>query len=508
SSTYTSSEESLQTAVWWLQDCLRNHEACNREKVSSLNAPWHPTRLLYHGESGGIVQLILTAEKPPIGPYTTLSHRWGTAQFIKLLRSNISAFHSGIAVTKLPKTFQEAIIISRRLGAQYIWIDSLCIMQDKDDLSDWLHEAALMSKVYSHSYCNISASDTEDNLEGLFRSRDAHQIRPTSVKLCVEGLHAISKYIDCKVEHDDYWKTNVEECLIQKRGWVFQERLLAPRVLHCGHYQLFWECRQKTACETYPHPFPHRIRYSSFKFNLDVVVQRDSDPDIMDSCSYIWGRLVEAYAQTTVTCATDKLIAISGIAKYFSGITGDTYIAGMWRKDLEGQLLWWCFDDDDTRKEDLQVHSRPSCYRAPTWSWASLDRSVVWDSAARDMLITVRDVVLTYATDDVTGLVTGGWLDLQGLLKPMSLLQEDKTQGGKEENIWIILDGHTEAFLSDSTAVNLDIPQFDSSKFDMDNAQQSLFYMPACDHEYYWSVKYLLLRVIDPSQGLFERIGI
>jgi hypothetical protein len=92
----------------------------------------YPTRLLDLAISQGShhsVRLIHSADEVMSGLYGTLSHCWGRSQFIQLNESTLSALRSGILVEDLPRTFREAIIIRRRLGVRYIWIDSMCIQQ-------------------------------------------------------------------------------------------------------------------------------------------------------------------------------------------------------------------------------------------------------------------------------------------------------------------------------------------------------------------------------------------
>src|SRR5579859_4557773 len=167
----TGSEEAWLTASNWLESCLSQHNTCN---VEARKESWYPTRLLDLGVENAMVddvRLIVTATEPPAGRYATLSHCWGSAQFIQLNRSTFNQLRGGIHVNEMPKTFSDAVQVTRRLGIRYLWIDSLCIFQDKDDLSDWLAEAALMHKVYSYSFCNISAAAATDPSKGLFFSR-------------------------------------------------------------------------------------------------------------------------------------------------------------------------------------------------------------------------------------------------------------------------------------------------------------------------------------------------
>lgn len=65
-----------------------------------------------------------------------------------------------IFLSDLPPLFQDAIIITRQLGLRYLWIDSLCIIQDS--LRDWETEAAKMASIYQNSYVTISATDASN----------------------------------------------------------------------------------------------------------------------------------------------------------------------------------------------------------------------------------------------------------------------------------------------------------------------------------------------------------
>jgi hypothetical protein len=457
----------------------------------------------------------------------TLSHRWGTAQFTKLLKSNLDSFCDGISVADLPKIFQEAVFASRQLGVHYLWIDSLCIMQDKHDLTDWKHEASLMSKVYSHSHCNLSASDTDENANTLFKHRDVRSLQPINIQLCTTGFDKNVDSVICQLIHKKLLEENVSRCPIQKRGWVYQERVLAPRIIHFGHDQLFWECREQRFCEQHPHGLPLTVRdYSGLNFKqvMDFerisleLASRDLHPDSPnrnDACFRIWADVVRNYSQTTLTNPTDKLIAISGIAKSFADVTGQTYIAGLWREGLEYSLLWYQ-PDQEIYDVDDNLFPQPMTWRAPSWSWASVDGPVdFWRSIRDHKLISVHDVVLTYATEDKMGILTGGQLDLRGALKLMRIsykYNSDTSNNGRgfqENGKWEISDSRMPHKDRRVTFLLLDARYLDPSAFSVDKTEVDLFYMPATLSNYpdfHW-VHLLLLRVIDPHKSLFERVG-
>jgi hypothetical protein len=450
----------------------------------------------------------------------TLSHRWGTALFTTLLKSNLDSFCDGISVAGLPKIFQEAIFASRQLGVQYLWIDSLCIIQDKDDLADWKHEASLMSKVYSHSHCNLSASDTDENANTLFKHREAHDVRSVYVQLCTTGFDNGADSVICELTCPDLWEVNVSRCPIQKRGWVYQERVLAPRIIHFGCNQLFWECREQRLCEQYPHGLSRTINdYPGLTFKQLMDFGRmslDLGPQDLYPCSInrnhasfrIWADVVEEYTRTSLTNPTDKLIAISGIAKSFANATGQTYVAGMWRESL-GYALLWKQPDCAAYNVDGTLFPQPTTWRAPSWSWASVEGPVECMGMYRDhLLISVQDVVLTHATEDKMGLLTGGWLDLRGALKPMRASHDGDISSSTAG--WRITDLGVQLKALLGQLLYLDFRYLDPSAFGGDKTKVDLFYIPTTWSKgpRNWCVELLLLRVTDHNKSLFERVGI
>jgi hypothetical protein len=495
-STDTSSVESLQVAMEWLRICENNHDACNRERNQ---AQYYPTRLLDLSSPTspeGSVRLIETAEEHPTGVYATLSHRWGAAQFIQLTRENAATYRKEIRIEAMPKTFQDAVSVSKRLGVRYLWIDSMCIMQDKDDLSDWFHEAQLMHKVYSHSYCNLSATDGLSSSDGLFRSRNPDLLRVAEVDVCVRRHHKRIELSTYSLEHNGFWRLYVTDAPINTRGWVFQERTLAPRVLHFGRYQLFWECRENNACEKYPEKVPSTgLSPEHLKSSFD----RGLCPGYEHSrYQYSWKLIVLAYSQTSLTYSEDKLIALSGIAKAYASAMADTYVAGMWRNGLERQLSWFRHADSYPLSPD------PLSYRAPSWSWASVDAAVEATCMHKrdEPLVSVEDIRLTYATDDITGRVTGGWLDLRGTLRQIHLMQSKRLPLGLY--IWeLMIVGHTDSV---SVEVDLDVPEPHPLPSREDSAARKLFYMVLGYSPF--GLQVILLRSDASRNGWFQRIGV
>ncbi|KAL9119089.1 MAG: hypothetical protein Q9187_004354 [Circinaria calcarea] len=213
------------------------------------------------------------------GPYVSLSHRWGGTSITMTTQDTLAMFMDGVEVSSLTQTFQDAIIIAKKLGIQYLWIDSLCIIQG--DSKDWQHEAALMNHVYMNAVCNLSALGAESSHEGLSLPRNAELIRhqPVVQVAWKDYLNETYAIID-----EDFWSDRVHNAPLNHRGWVFQERLLAPRVLHFGSEQVFWKCHEMDACETYPHGLPkalkkdHSIHFKALDLGSPATYQREHSP--------------------------------------------------------------------------------------------------------------------------------------------------------------------------------------------------------------------------------------
>ena len=146
----TGSPQAWAAAFSWHQECTGSHKACRRSDPIYL-----PTRVIDVGKHVfSNPRLILGSELEPGTKYATLSHCWGRSTQTRLLRSNLSSLRQKLPWKELSKTFKDVFKVTRYLGIRYLWIDSLCIIQDSPE--DWARESSAMSKVYSNGYCNIA----------------------------------------------------------------------------------------------------------------------------------------------------------------------------------------------------------------------------------------------------------------------------------------------------------------------------------------------------------------
>lgn len=421
----------MVTAQRWLRTCSTDHRACNQP----VGTQWHPTRLVDVGSYGNtpdVVRLVTKDTGSLSGSYVTLSHCWGEAEFLKLQKANVEILRSGFGLELLPKTFQDAIVVARRLKVPYVWIDSLCIMQD--DENDWQAESLLMEKVYSSAYCNIAATASSDSSQGLFRRRDPALLHRIELQRASTDSGGYTKAQRFTAVDFNYWRRALYESPLLRRAWVVQERLLARRVLHYNDTEIVWECREQTASETYLlGPVTH-IGVHLFK-NLDPAVRFEQGLGVKDDSPLArWGGVAQHYSRCALTMRRDKLVALSGIAKKYQSLMNDAYVAGMWQKSLAAQLLWRNGVSWKPLSDTSGPNSSPSGdvlvdeWRAPSWSWASVDCDTLWiDSSADESgsMVKVNNVSVTGASADVTGALKHASLHLHGVLKAVEFRRRE-----------------------------------------------------------------------------------
>jgi hypothetical protein len=380
----------------WLNDCMSMHPACSSDKV---NVTVTPTRLLF--VSNGHLALVHTSKLPKRPLYLTLSHCWGNIEILKLRRSNIQDFEVEIPEQELCQTFKDAVFITRALGYQYIWIDSLCIIQD--DPEDWRQEASTMSSVYSGTALNLAATGAVDGSVGCFSHRSNHtlqQIKRYNIRAPANWTWKWFTCVNYTIHRDSMINSPLAE-----RGWAFQERFLAPRTLHFTKSQLYWECREKMACET---------QQEGLRPNGPLIYSTLHDVLKRNALNEIWLSVIRLYSRCKLTFAKDKLVAISGVARWLHTQTGDEYCAGLWRCNLESQLLW-------RNAASGNVRRNPGNW--PSWSWSAFDNAILaypspWERAPpKTFLSKVVNTEVTLAGEDPFGDVISGKLRiLTGLL--------------------------------------------------------------------------------------------
>jgi hypothetical protein len=241
------SEAEFALMKTWLADCDENHK-CSAEKLAmdpGKKIPL-PTRLIFVGNNSNLsVKLVSMAQKPYLR-YIALSYRWkyfGSEKPLLLTDKNKEEFEGEIELNKMPQTFQDAVKVTRGLGVKYLWIDSLCIIQDNKD--DWDKESQRMKDVYNGAYCTISATCAESTYWGFLKKRPERRCIGINANT-PSGKEALI-YI---CEAMDNFEQEVEQVELHTRGWIFQERALSRRTLHFAKKQVYLECGDGVCSET------------------------------------------------------------------------------------------------------------------------------------------------------------------------------------------------------------------------------------------------------------------
>ncbi|CAI6333603.1 unnamed protein product [Periconia digitata] len=362
----------------WIEKCVNDHAGCHVESHGgNPETPFLPTRLI-DVETGDVNLVRLVETKVPgvdiKGPYCTLSHSWGPAEkaFLSTTVWNMAKhLIYGIHMSELPDNFQHAIEVTRFLGIRYIWIDSLTIVQKP--MGDFKVEGELMHQVYRNSYCNLVAADSWHGYQGFYRQRNPQATLPVTYR--GTGANRILGKKEWAVVPTDMWKKELLDSFIYTRAWVFQERMLSPRLLHFTKNQVFWDCETLSACEVFPNGIPFSLdhqastdRHWRGRLGQSQSALTGFSGANDDESSYtFWMTAVESYTSCNITNQGDKAIAIWSIAKLIRDtLQNETYAVGMWSQFLEEQLAWRVRDVEKSER-DPQLQKD-----IPSWSWASV----------------------------------------------------------------------------------------------------------------------------------------
>lgn len=396
----TKSSSSFELARCWLDECKLNHDLCQHLRKSppdieaSEDSNFLPTRLI--DVSGTLPRLVENSEIGRREKYLALSHCWGGIKILRLLEGNFDDMKAGIQVDRLSRTFQDALLITRKLGYRYIWIDSLCIIQDSED--DWRIEAKKMSQVYGTADVTIAAIGA-DGKAGCFRRRNPLLRRPG--RLTESSGSPIYGYGFLKAgEHnlleDAPGIPGLSNLPLLRRAWVVQERLISDRVIYYGYEGLMWECALCTVSEFRPQIVPVPVlKYAEepLKYILRRILKMESnsDPRVKNLFLEVWLRVMETYTQSALTFAADRIAALAGIAGMIKSSTGMDYLAGLWVDLFPEALMWW----PGVPQSKLPL---------PSWSWLSWNVPIIGPSLRQDE--NISDLTTTYLARSSPGSIT------------------------------------------------------------------------------------------------------
>lgn len=415
-----SSQRSMDFTASCLSKCRRTHtDCCPLYGPNRAQKPRPPTRLLDVASAAtlGIIQLVNSASiaTEDAIDYAIFSYCWGGPQPLTLNRNTEEMLSRGISVAQLGKTVQDAVQVSNKLGIRYLWIDALCILQDNSDDKD--REIANMASYYQGGVLAICAASAKSYAEGFLSSSEpnAYSIGPFGLEF-KEGQRIVSKdpftpwsqmdeaeirkvAAESTVNHVQPFKMQDDSIVepITLHAWTFQEAILSTRLLIFSSQQIYWCCQQSyVGCggvQSFEkteviHPDCPGEQGKVCVCGVSLVrhtTPLDPVPRIFTlrthnrtSTDAQWDMVVTKFSGRARTVESDKLIAFAAAAEYFETLFGARgphiqYAAGLWFSrenpfSFVRQLVW--------SSQSPATVRRPGCFRAPSWSWASIDGQI------------------------------------------------------------------------------------------------------------------------------------
>lgn len=386
---------------------------------------------------------------------------WGGDQIHKTTKSNISTYEQGIAPSFLPKTIRDAVYVTHMLGFRYLWVDSLCIVQDSDE--DKLHEIGHMHHIYRYAHLTIIAANARDVDEGFLQKRRSSPDRnlpficppcpmppSNNCSAAPSGIGTVSitpAYSD--ITHGSYSRSLGR---MATRAWCMQESLMSPRALIFTPRTVLFRClstpAQGVGNSLYRIRDEPRIPNLLFSKFCKPLTALPAGPDADARWKDIhgaWMVVLEDYTCRTASDESDKLVACAAIAEQFHHVLDSDYLAGLWRSPSEiilVHLLWMA--DKDKAKSLRCRHTLPTAYRAPSWSWASIegptDHRHPRDLSLGDLqTVALAEVAECWVTLEdpsfLFGRVTDGLLVLHGTLIPC---RGGLAQIGADNSHWFV----------------------------------------------------------------------
>jgi hypothetical protein len=530
--TNTGSDDNLQLATSWLQECITEHKDCLPYHSEIVNLP---TRVIDVSSK----DFFLHETAGEIGSYAILSHCWGKHPIITTTKDNIRLRLSKIPSIELSKTFRDAVAVTRALSLQYVWIDSLCIIQDSTQ--DWELESSKMGNYYAAAEVTIAATDAQDSSIGCFVERNPHSLQPCYLEIQLYGSKCKLSIITTQTANH-YAKTGAlnrrpeRMSLLDSRAWCLQERIMSSRILSFGHLEMDWICNSRRIFEGQIQKGASAWTYNTDCFRTLHDLQKLIATHGAQCKTNIWFDIVEQYTRRNLTYNSDMLPGLSGLANKIQSLTHDEYLAGIWKHDLARDLLWrtpnqLVLKSSRDRKSyydkrlETPLAKRSAGYRAPSWSWAAIDQGCVnWDHVREfvsldgeaivgidgdaDKLAETCFELLGSAVDlqgrNPFGQVRDGSLRVRGFLKRAEVLpwEEDSVEGWYIDDFNLI-DPETKMLIG---RVDVDVGDLVESPIsclpiirDVEGEE---------DFEREFETLCLVLTPVESRQGYFTRIGV
>lgn len=312
-----------------------------------------------------VVDRCIIQSAPDTVTWTALSYCWGGPQHHALQKTNLEKYMlpGSLPDDILPQGIIDAMAVTLALDERYIWIDSLCILQDDD--KDKLDLIAAMGTIYAHANVTIinAANDSvTQGMPGVSSPRRMQQVHQMNGFCLVEALD---------LPHNPSWQGFLEGTTWDSRGWTYQEGLLSRRCLIIGSEQVYWQCKTASWCED-----------SYWEVRQDLGFYRHySGSNIMSKLTNykeenwmkLYKSILEGYFMRKLTSESDRLGAVQAILDVLRRDDEEAYFWGMPKGHME-MALAWTFHKSRNVRRDCNAKFTSSggnieCAPFPSWSW-------------------------------------------------------------------------------------------------------------------------------------------
>ncbi|KAE9381017.1 HET-domain-containing protein [Stipitochalara longipes BDJ] len=484
----------------WIEECVSSHPACvenawNTKLAADNGLPRRILRLRDCHQDPPLVRLEDTSDSQEY-KYIALSHVWAYTEPYKTTQENSPEHKDRVPWQNLSRPLQQAVALALTLGYEFLWIDSLCIIQD--DPSDKERELPRMSLIYGQAAVVFAAHGWDLGTEkvGLLAIEDKYH----------EGDALV--YCRLKMDHSNLFSASKDPVSWLGRAWCMQERIFAARILHFGGSteELFFECNTLIRCECGGLNRDRSQRQRTLKKKITETLakvgkggEEEEEREQIELWIELWKVYITAcenYTPRGVSFPTDSLSAVSSLMHRFMPHLGK-YYAGLWEYNLLINLQW--------EVSDTGLCRRHEGYVAPSFSWASRSGGVVWymdmtnlPTPATHEFATVVDISCELAGSDACGKVKSGYITLRGYTTEMKI--ESKSQWFPDGKLEMCREGFESCFVTLDSKEDLD-------RVDIGMVVKCLDVMR--DKEGYHGnyVSGLILLPVDGHDGRYNRIG-
>ena len=362
----------------WKDYCISSHG-------TKCLAPFDPGAFrirLIEVKQERVVELTEKAE------WVALSYVWGKSKTLTLKKESLDQFKTPgfLSQDRVPKTIYDAMILADAIGEKYLWVDSICIVQD-DDL-DKMEFIPRMDAIYRQSKLTIIDAAGSDSQSGLPGMQDGSRTQ-VQTPFTIKGVTLVQTLDPINVSSNGY----LAESNWNSRGWTLQEGLLSPRALIFTKEQVYWQCSQGSWCEDSFSECPSSPTICRHGLVDELHNIWDPNPNLVEKR---YRQLVELYSQRKLSYESDGLNAFKGILEALKQISGLEFLWGLPTIYLGAALTW------PAHEAAIQVRRRTAFCKYsdssgkifecpfPSWSWVGWVGKIHFEESFRDFDFTAR----------------------------------------------------------------------------------------------------------------------